>query len=151
MTVHAEGAQGLLFPRLVQELGERIGRRARFGRGETLFSAGDKVGGLHLVVGGRVRIVRASSGRSIVVHHEKAGGVLGEVALFGAGVYPATGVASEPTETLLLPAQPLRRAIANDAALADFFLGRLARRAQEIIARLDRLAHHTVLRRVAAH
>lgn len=130
---------------------ERIGRSVSFPAGATLFTAGQPAAGVHLIVAGAVRIVRPGEGRAIVVHRETVGGLLGEVALFGTGAYPATALALEPTRARLLPAAALRREIEADPTLATIFLRRLAMRAHEIIGRLDRQAHHTVLRRLASH
>jgi CRP/FNR family transcriptional regulator len=141
-------AQGLLFP---GEVAERIGQRHSYRTGARLFTAGSSVSGLHLIVSGSVRILRGSDGRALVVHRESVGGLLGEVALFGSGHYPATAVAAEPTVVLFLPADALRAELLLAPALAEFFLARLARRAEGLIERLDRQAHHTVVQRVAAH
>lgn len=170
LTSPTETAQGLLFPGHapaatalshsgpdgsipgpVLALCERLGRPLEHATGRALFTAGSPVLGLHLILRGTVRIVRHTESRAIVVHRERAGGLLGEVALFGDGIYPGTAYAAEPTSTRLLPADAAHREIRRDPALAAFFLQRLARRTQEVIGRLDRLAHHTVLRRLAAH
>jgi len=147
----AGGAPGSPVQDILLELGGRIGAPRDFATGETLFAAGQAVAGLHVIVSGAVRILRPANGRAIVVHRETAGGVLGEVALFGSGFYPGTAVATEPTHTRLLPAAALWRELKSDPALAAVFLRRLAVRAHGIIERLDRQAHQTVLRRLAAH
>jgi CRP/FNR family transcriptional regulator len=116
-----------------------------------LFAAGDPVPGLHVIVSGSVRILRGSAGRAIVVHREGPGGMLGEVALFGSGRYPGSAVAAEPTVTLLIPTTALRGAMRRTPALAELLLARLAHRAEGFIERLDRQAHHSVLRRLATH
>jgi CRP/FNR family transcriptional regulator len=137
-----------LFP---DDVAQRLGRRQSHRTGARLFVAGAPVRGLHLIVSGSVRILRGSDGRALVVHRESAGGLLGEVALFGSGHYPATAVAAEPTVVLFLPAKELRDEMRRSPALADFFLARLARRAEGLIKRLDHQAHHTVVQRLAAH
>lgn len=141
-------AQGLLFP---EELARRIGRRRTYATGAQLFAAGTTVRGLHLIVAGSVRILRGSGNRSLVVHREAAGGVLGEVALFGSGRYPATAVAVEPMTALFLPAEPLANEITRSPSLARLFLSRLARRAEGLIERMDQHAHQTVIQRLARH
>jgi CRP/FNR family transcriptional regulator len=85
------------------------------------------------------------------VHQEGPGGLLGEVALFGTGAYPATAETTEPSVLAFLDAQAVHRALATDPALAPLLLRRLALRTGEVIARLDRIAHLTVPARVAAH
>lgn len=142
--------EGLVPPSLLS-VAARIGRPVAFAAGERIFRAGMPVRGIHFIVSGAVRIVREGKGRAVVVHREARGGLLGEVAFFGGGVYPGTAVAVEPARMLLLPAAPLRAIIATDAEVAGIFLRRLALRTRGIIERLDGLAHQTVLRRLAAH
>jgi CRP/FNR family transcriptional regulator len=143
-----EAAQGLLFP---GEVAERIGQRQSYRTGARLFTAGSRVSGLHLIVSGSVRILRGSDGRALVVHRESVGGLLGEVALFGSGHYPATAIAAEPTVVVLLPAAALRAEMRRSPDLAAYLMARLARRAESLIARLDQQAHQTVVQRLAAH
>ena len=81
-----------------------------FAPGEGLFLAGAEPRGLHVVLEGRVRVVRARGDRQHVVHTEGAGGTLGEVPLFAGGSYPSTAVAAEPTRCAVLSRDELRRA-----------------------------------------
>jgi CRP/FNR family transcriptional regulator len=138
-------------PGVLLETASRIGAPAEFAAGERLFRAGDPVAGLHLLLSGAVRIIREGEGRAVIVHRERAGGLLGEVALFSGGVYPASAIAAERTHALLLPAEALGRELRSSAELAEVLLHRLAGRAREVITRLDRLAHQSVLRRLALH
>ena len=138
-------------PGVLLETASRIGAPVEFAAGERLFMAGDPVAGLHLLLSGAVRIIREGEGRAVIVHRERAGGLLGEVALFSGGVYPASAIAAERTDALLLPAEALRRELRSSAELAELLLHRLAGRAREVITRLDRLAHQSVLRRLALH
>jgi CRP/FNR family transcriptional regulator len=135
----------------VLDLAERIGRPVELAPAARLFSAGDDVAGVHLVLTGTLRIVREGEGRAVVVHREGPGGLLGEVALFGGGVYPATAIAVERTRVLLLPTRDVLAEMRTNGELAELFLRRLAGRTREVIARLDRLAHQSVLRRLAGH
>jgi CRP/FNR family transcriptional regulator len=138
-------------PAVVLELSARIGLPMEFAEGARLFAAGDDVPGLHVILSGAVRIVREGEGRSVVVHREQDGGLLGEVALFSEGVYPASAFAVVRTRALLLPARALWRELRISPGLAEVLLRRLAGRTREIIARLDSLAHQSVLRRLARH
>ena len=136
---------------MLLELAERVGRRQRHVAGARLFSSGDEVKGLHVIVEGAVRVVREAGGRAVVVHREVAGCVLGEVALFSDARYPATCIAIEPTTTLLIPAGEVRRALGDGGALAEALLRRLAGRTRDVIGRLDEMVHQTVARRLARH
>lgn len=129
-----------------------IGRPRLVDRPATLFRAGESSKGLHAILSGGVRVLRlAPSGRSVVVHREGAGGILGELPLFDGGPYPATAEVTEPTRVVLLPRAALLRSVAEDAALAAFFHQRLASRLREVIGRLDAMATRSVAHRLARH
>jgi CRP-like cAMP-binding protein len=123
--------------------------RRRFRTGETLWTAGGDARGLFVVLSGRVRIVRAPHGRQYAIHTEGAGATLGEVPFFAGGGYPATAIATEPTECLVLDRTTVARAIAADPELAFHWLGRLAERVRTVIERLDRQTASTVDQRLA--
>jgi CRP/FNR family transcriptional regulator len=123
----------------------------RFARDEALFRAGSAPGGLYVVLDGRVRVVRGTGGRQHVVHTEGPGGTLGEVPLFAGGTYPATAIAAEPTTCALLTPAALRRAVADEPAVAFLLLGRLATRVRELVQRLDDRSTRRVTARVAEH
>lgn len=121
----------------------------KFATGETLWSAGDRSEGITLVLEGRIRIVRGSGGRQLVIHSGEPGATLGEVPFFTGGLYPATAIAAEPTRCLFLPEAAVRRAIAVDPALAFFFLKRLSHRIENLVERVDRLTASSVQTRLA--
>jgi CRP/FNR family transcriptional regulator len=121
----------------------------RFPAGEILWSAGDHSQGITLVLEGRIRIVRGSGGRQLVIHSGEPGATLGEVPFFTGGRYPATAIAAEPTRCLFLPEAAVRRAIAVDPALAFFFLKRLSHRIENLVERVDRLTVSSVQTRLA--
>jgi CRP/FNR family transcriptional regulator len=87
----------------------------------------------------------------VVIHHERAGGMLGETALFAGTPYPASAVAAEPTTCRLLPAERVMALLASDPAIATFFLRRLAERLTLVIGRLDSLSRVSVAVRLATH
>ena len=116
---------------------------------EILWSAGDRSEGITLVLEGRIRIVRGSGGRQLVIHSGEPGATLGEVPFFTGGRYPATAIAAEPTRCLLLPEAAVRRAIAVDPALAFFFLTRLSQRIENLVEKVDRLTVSSVQARLA--
>jgi len=123
----------------------------RYARNATIFRAGTPAAGVHLVVQGTVRVVRAVDGRQHVVHSEGPGGTLGEVPVFTGGTYPATALAAEPVRCLLVPAPLLRRAVEGDPALAWFFLERLSLRVRDLVGRLDGMAAESVGTRLTRH
>src|SRR3954463_15258028 len=62
----------------------------RVGRGRTLFRAGDEASGLYVVLSGRLRVSRETAQRVELLHTEQAGGILGEIPVFGGSPFPAT-------------------------------------------------------------
>jgi CRP-like cAMP-binding protein len=124
--------------------------RRSYDTGETLFSAGAEARGLYVVLSGRVRVVRHSSGRRHVLHEEGPGGTLGEVPLFEGGGYPATAIAVEPTTCLVFARADIAAAMRADPELAWLFLARLAARVRTLVERVDALAARTVPQRLAA-
>ena len=123
----------------------------RYARNATIFRAGTPAAGVHLVVEGVVRVVRAVDGRQHVVHSEGPGGTLGEVPVFTGGTYPATALAAETVRCLLVPAPLFRTAVERDPALAWFFLERLSLRVRDLVGRLDRIAAESVGTRLTRH
>lgn len=127
------------------------GRERRYDAGATLFAAGGEPRGMHLIVEGRVRVLRGGGGRPHVIHAAGPGDTLGEVPLFAGGDYPATAVAAEPTRCLLLGRDAIGAAIAADPSFAFLLLGRLAGRVRELVDRLDARAALSVPERLAEY
>lgn len=132
-----------------RQLMERAYER-RFATGATVFRAGTEPAGIHIVLSGRVRVIRSRDGRQYVVHTEGPGGTLAEVPFFEGGVLPATAVATEPTRCLILSHAVLRAAMRDDPEVADLFLRRLSARVRELVERLDRASTRSVPARLAA-
>jgi CRP-like cAMP-binding protein len=121
----------------------------RFSTGELLWSAGDRSEGIALVLEGKVRIVRVSGGRQMVIHSGEPGSTLGEVPFFTGDCYPATAVAAEPTRCLFLTHAAVTEAMAVDPRLALFFLRRLSLRVQNLVERVDQNTARSVQTRLA--
>jgi CRP-like cAMP-binding protein len=121
----------------------------RFSTGELLWSAGAPSEGIALVLEGKVRIVRVSGGRQMVIHSGEPGATLGEVPFFTGDCYPATAVAAEPTRCLFLTHAAVTEAIAADPRLAFFFLRRLSLRVQGLVERVDQNTVSSVQTRLA--
>ena len=139
-------------------LSERVVRRVaaavvirRFPRRAVLFRSGDAPAALHFVLSGRVRVARRVERGSSVLHFEGAGGVLGEIPVFGGGSYPATATAVEPVRCAILSADVVERLLVEEPDFARVALRRMARRARVVLERLDELSDYTVTARVAAY
>lgn len=122
-----------------------------FAAGEVLYLAGSPAQYLYLVLDGRVRLLRESHGRTIVIHAEEAGGSLGEVPLFEGTTYPATAMAAEPTRALVLPRDAILETVRTEPAFAIAVLARLAARVRHLVDVLDRNTSQPILARLAEH
>ncbi len=118
--------------------------------GDLLWAAGSDAGGLLVVLSGTVRVVRAPQGRQYAVHTEGPGGTLGDVPFFAGGRYPATAIAEQSVECLIIDRARFARVVAHDPEFALRCLERLARRVRTLLSRLDDRTSRTVLQRVAA-
>jgi CRP/FNR family transcriptional regulator len=123
----------------------------RFTVGEIVYLAGSPAQSLYLVLEGRVRLVRESHGRTILIHDEGHGGCLGEVPLFEGSTYPATATAGEPTRCLVLPRDAILETMRREPDFAIAVLARLASRVRHLIDRLDRNTTRPTLSRLAGH
>ena len=123
----------------------------RFPPRRTLYRAGDPVSGLYFIIAGRVRVSRETESQTHMLHFEGAGGMLGEIPVFGGGSFPATAVATEPTRCLHVPVDAVERLLRNEPEFARFALRRLAIRARSLLRRIDELTTRTITARVAAH
>jgi CRP-like cAMP-binding protein len=122
-----------------------------FAVGEILYLAGSPAQSLYLVLDGRVRLLRESHGRTILIHDEERGGCLGEVPLFEGGTYPATAMAAEPTRCLVLHRDAILEIVRREPEFAVAVLARLASRVRHLIDRLDRNTTRSTLGRLAEH
>ena len=143
---------------MLADLSPRVARRVaalsvirRYPRRAELFRAGDAPAALHFVLTGRVRVARRANSGSTVLHFEEAGGVLGEIPVFGGGSYPATASAAASVCCAVLSARAVERLLAEEPEFARFALRRVARRARVVLDRLDQLSDYSVTARLAEH
>ena len=123
----------------------------RLTAGQVLWSAGDRAESIALVLEGKVRVVRGSGGRQVVIHWDEAGATLGEVPFFTNGVYPATAIATEPTRVLVFGHATVKRAMSVDPGIAFFFLKGLSQRIQGLVTKIDQLSANSVQVRLARY
>lgn len=115
------------------------GRDLRLARGEALFRAGDPALGLVLVRRGALELRRVSAeGRLMVLHRAGPGDSFAEASLFEPR-HHCDAIATAPSLVTLHPAAALRRAAAEDPALAWRIAAHLAARLVAERARAERL------------
>lgn len=75
-------------------------RLRAFDKGETVFSEGDTAKNLYFTVLGRVKVVKAASGRDVILEIIGPGEPVGVLAAFEEKSFPASAVALEPSSLL---------------------------------------------------
>lgn len=143
-----------LFRLLGRPAREALAARAllrKYRAGQYLWRAGDESRGLHLVLAGRVRIVRDEGRWQHVVHVEGAGASLGEVPLFAGGGYPASALAAEATTCIVIERSSLQAVMATHPNLAWSLLASLAARLRDLVERLSSRTGDPIQTRLAAY
>ncbi|MCM2334626.1 MAG: Crp/Fnr family transcriptional regulator [Anaeromyxobacteraceae bacterium] len=118
-------------------------------RGQRLWSEGDPAAHVGLVLSGRLKAVRASGQREVIVDVALPGDVLGDVAFALEEPHDASVVGLRRSRVLLLPAEALRQAFSQDPRALSHALFSLARRAQRLMRLVEGLSAGSVERRLA--
>lgn len=121
----------------------------RFAPDEVMWRSGAEATAMHVILAGEVRVVRSGGGRQRVMHTEKRGGTLADVALFSGQGFPATAIAVTPVTTIALTLDVLHGLIAGDPSFAFRLLARLAGRVRHVIGLIDRITAWSVQARLA--
>jgi CRP/FNR family cyclic AMP-dependent transcriptional regulator len=105
---------------------------AAFAAGETIFSAGDAGGGMHVVLSGRVEVFIHDDDRSRVVLQQLGPGeIFGELSLFDGQPRSASVLATEPTRTFLIDRRDLERLFARKPGSALDILAMMGSRLRQ--------------------
>ncbi len=119
---------------------------------EFLFLDGDEAKAAWLVVSGRVSVFKESmDGRTQILRIWEAGDLLGEVALFGGGRYPASAQALEPSQVLSVPREAMLRIVEAEPSLSLVMLGQMAKRLRHLVRLAEDLSLKEVPARLAAY
>lgn len=127
-------------------------RRRRFSRGEVVVHEGDPSDSLHLVVSGRLAVrVSTSSGDNATLNVIGQGGYFGELSLLDGRTPTRTAsvVALEAAETLSIAASSFQELRLRHRAAEQLLLALLARRVEELSARLLETMYDSLDVRVA--
>jgi CRP-like cAMP-binding protein len=102
------------------------GRVVRFARGSVVFAQGAPAASVFYVQEGGIKLsVLSSSGKEAVVALLGAGDFFGEGCLAGQPLYMATAMAMVPTTVLRIPKAEMLRALHENSALSDRFIGHM--------------------------
>jgi CRP/FNR family transcriptional regulator len=119
-------------------------------KGDVVFSEGDAPAYLHTIVSGRVKMVkRMPSGKEVILEIMGPGDPLGAVVAYEDRPYPATAVALEPVQALLLPRSELFAMLEQHPSVVRGFLSGMARRIVELTQRIPEVAGGRVETRFA--
>jgi CRP/FNR family transcriptional regulator len=119
-------------------------------KGEVVFSEGDQPAYLHTIARGRVKMIkRIPSGKEVILEIMGPGDPVGAVVAYEDRPYPATAVALEGTECLLLPRSELFAMLERHPSVVRGFLSGMARRIVELTQRIPEVAGGRVETRFA--
>jgi len=82
---------------------EPLCRVRDFDKNDTIFQEGDPADRIHLIVKGRVKIVKAAGIRDVIIEILSDGEPAGAVAVYERRPFPASAIAIEPTSVLSIP------------------------------------------------
>lgn len=95
------------------------GRAVSLEVGQTVFRMGDDVRSVHLVVEGRIDLVRhAKNGMPLILNRSHPGNVLAEASVYSE-TYHCDGIASLPSEVRTLPVSDFRRKLHASPEMSD--------------------------------
>ena len=122
----------------------------RASAGTTLYHPGDPVG-MHLVVGGLVRVAMTSlEGRQVTIRYARHGEVLG-APIVVSGSVPVTAHAVTDVVVARTPPDLLAALARNDSRVALWLAEELSRRVNGLLAELARNTFFPVKARIARH
>jgi CRP-like cAMP-binding protein len=121
-----------------------------YDKGDVVFSEGDEPAYLHTIAEGRVKMVkRMPSGKEVILEIMGPGDPLGAVVAYEDRPYPATAVALEKVQALLLPRSELFAMLEQHPSVVRGFLSGMARRIVELAQRIPEVAGGRVETRFA--
>lgn len=125
-------------------------RIARFGKGELLFSRGDPGSCLYVVSEGQVRLaVSTPDGRELSFEIVGPGGMFGEIALLDGRPRSAEATALAPTIAYSLARDDFRRLMRERPSVTDAVIAFLCARLRRVSDRLEDVALHPLVVRLA--
>jgi CRP-like cAMP-binding protein len=138
-----------LNPQQIEELAAISSVKA-YAAGQTLFQEGEPCQGLYVVGHGSVKLVKTvPSGRQIVLAVETAPNSVAEVPVFDGGSYPASVVALEDVDTLILPRRELHSFCLRYPEVGLKMLAVFGRRLRHLVALVEGVTFGSLRQRLA--
>jgi CRP-like cAMP-binding protein len=142
-----------LFRRLAPDDRQRLAAVAglrEYAKGAMLFQEGDASESLYAVVTGRVKVFKSTPrGTDIILEIFGPGDPVGAVAVYESRPYPASAIALEPTECLLVPSRAFFTLLETHPSMVRGLLVGLTHRLVELTNRLTELSGGRVEGRLA--
>jgi CRP-like cAMP-binding protein len=121
-----------------------------FDKGETIFREGDAPDFLVTIASGRVKVVKMlSSGKEIILEIFGAGDPVGAVVAYEGRPYPASAIAIEPCDCILVRRGDFFSLLERYPSLVRGFLTGMAQRIVELTRRIPEVAGGRVETRIA--
>ncbi len=128
------------------------GSHVRLKKNQVLFHEGAQADAIFALLEGRMKLVRYSEkGRELLIHLVKPGQSFAEAALFGAGTYPATAEAIEPSQCWRLPRERLLALLQTRPELGLAMLASMAMWTRRLAGKLQLLTQRRVEERLAVY
>jgi CRP/FNR family transcriptional regulator len=127
-----------------------IAELRRFPDGARVYTQGDLVPGVYVVVKGGMKVFRTDGrGRIQVLQFLKVGDCVGEVPVFDGGPTPSSAEAHGETECWLIPSAPLRQIVHRHPEVADLIIHHFTTKVRHLVTLVETLSLHSVPERVA--
>ena len=131
----------------------RVAVRRTLQPGEALFFAGDEAQGLHIVIGGRMKVfvVSPGSGREVILTVDRPYNAVAELVALDGGTYPANAEALEETELLVLEQEGFQDVLRQQPDIALHLLRVLGRRLRRLVNLVEAISFQEVVHRLARY
>src|SRR5271165_489300 len=125
------------FDRQQLELIQAHGEVVHFADNELVFSQGDKVWDLYVVISGKLRITKTMGNEENLLAYHGPGQFSGDLSILMGGAASATGRAVGPTTLLRVTPKTLRTLISECSPLSEVVLKAMAQRSREVDAHVN--------------
>lgn len=128
----------------------RISELRHYRDGERVYSQGDRIAGVYVVVTGGLKVFRTDGrGKLQVLEFLHAGQCVGEVPVFDGQPIVSSAEAHGETQCWLIPAPALRQLAHRDPLVAEVMIQHFAAKVRHLVSLVDQLSLHSVPERVA--
>jgi len=129
-----------------------IAAKKIFGKGESLFTEGEKANGFYLLASGSIKLCKISpDGKEKVLHFVHPSETFAEAAFFGDGAYPAEARALEKGEALFFPKEAFMGLLERNPRFSLNLIVSLSLLLRRFARQIEELSFAEVPARLAAY